>query len=353
MVFIMVVLGGVTRLTRSGLSMVDWKPQGFNMPQTTEEWEKEFDKYKQYPEFKMLNRDMTVDEFKSIWLMEWGHRTWGRLIGVAFAGPALYFAMRGRLPKTLLPRLSAMFALGGLQGLVGWWMVKSGLDEKTVEQFGTPRVSPYRLTAHLAMAFSVYSLLVWTGLDLLAKPIAAETITANAVAGLKRLRTPVAIAAGLIFTTAASGAFVAGNDAGHAYNDWPYMAERWIPEQIWFKELGIRNFFENTATVQFDHRMLAYSSLIAAGTVFAIARRGPGGFAGLPRAVAVPIKSMAHMAVVQVALGISTLMLYVPTHLAATHQAGAMVLWTTALWSLHALRRHSAAVAAKAARKLK
>ena len=148
MVFTMVVLGGATRLTRSGLSIVEWKPQGSWLPSTTEEWEEEFEKYKQYPEYKRMNKGMALDEFKFIYFMEWFHRMWGRAIGVAFAVPLAIFAARGMIPRPLWGRLGLAFGLGGLQGGVGWWMVKSGLEEPQTD-YSVPRVSPYRLTAHV------------------------------------------------------------------------------------------------------------------------------------------------------------------------------------------------------------
>lgn len=338
MVFTMVALGGATRLTRSGLSMVDWKPQGSALPSSDEEWSVEFEKYKQYPEYKKVNSKMGLEDFKFIYFMEWAHRMWGRLIGVGFAVPALYLGLRGRIPARLAPRLAAMFALGGAQGLIGWWMVKSGLEEPSKDS-AEPRVSPYRLATHLGMAFSVYSLLLWTGMDILARPV--KSLSPVATKAVLNLRTPAAVACGVIALTAASGAFVAGNDAGRAYNDWPFYAGRFVPEEIWDSDLGALNIFENTATVQFDHRNLAYTSAAAVGLVVFAATRGGGGLAVLPRAIRRPIHAMAGMLATQITLGVSTLIMYVPASLGTLHQAGALVLLSTSLWTLHAVRRHA------------
>ena len=249
MVFGMVVVGGTTRLTRSGLSMTDWRPQGRLPPMNTAEWEVEFEKYRDFPEFKRLNMSMTLDEFKSIYYWEWGHRMWGRAIGVCFAAPMVYFAARRQIPRHLYGRLGILFGMGGMQGAIGWWMVKSGLDHEHIfgikrSEHDTPRVSPYRLTTHLSMAFATYGLLLWTGLDLLrrsadARGGAAVEQTAAAEAkllanpelarALRRLRGTSKVATVALGVTILSGAFVAGNDAGRAYNDFPLMAGRWVP----------------------------------------------------------------------------------------------------------------------------
>ena len=198
-VFGMVVVGGITRLTRSGLSMVDWRPQGRRMPSTEEEWQLEFDKYKQFPEYQRLyaGTDMSVEDFKNIYFWEWFHRMWGRSIGLVFGLPLAYFSMRGQIPRSLMPTLGGLFLLGGGQGLVGWWMVKSGLDPKMVEEIegGIPRVSPYRLAAHLTCAFTIFSVLLYTGLGVL-QPRAATA--AKAWVGAPTLHARVLMLTGLV-----------------------------------------------------------------------------------------------------------------------------------------------------------
>jgi len=334
-VFGMVVLGGVTRLTRSGLSMVDWRPQGSLLPSTDEEWEQEFDKYKKFPEYQRLNKGMSLDEFKYIYFMEWFHRMWGRGLGIVFGLPFLYFLAKGRIQKLpgMTPKLFGLLALGGGQGLVGWWMVKSGLQEPT-DDWKEPRVSPYRLASHLTVALAVFTGLVWTGLTAL-NPHKLE----QPVVQVLRLRKVGVGVLGLVGITFVSGAFVAGNDAGHAYNDWPFFAGRTIPEEIWDKKFkpAYRNFFENTATVQFDHRNLAYTTLLSTLGLCVMARR-PSNWKILAPNVKTSFHIMAFVVTGQVLLGITTLMMFVPVSLGAAHQAGALTLWTAMLYSQHVLR---------------
>lgn len=337
MVFIMVVLGGVTRLTRSGLSIVEWRPEGEKLPQTEEEWAVEFQKYKAFPEYQRVNSRMSLEEFKPIYFMEWFHRMWGRAIGLAFGVPLIYFAATKSIPAGYGGRLGILLAIGSTQGAVGWWMVKSGLEHERFNEYKIPRVSPYRLATHLGFAWTIYSLLCWNGWDLIKQSL--PITGAQAQAALK-LRTPVALATAIIGTTVASGAFVAGNDAGHAYNDWPFFAGRVIPEQIWDKQLGYRNVFENTATVQFDHRMLAYTSLAGVGLVHAAAKRAGGlKAAAMPPGFKAGAIALGALVAAQATLGITTLMLYVPVSLGAAHQAGALALWTGALYTMHSVAR--------------
>ena len=216
----MVVVGGLTRLTVSGLSMVDWRPQGSLPPLSRREWEIEFEKYKSYPQYKRSERDMTLSEFKTIFYWEWGHRMLGRVTGLAFAGPLAYFAARKKIPRWLWPRLMVMLGLGGTQGLIGWWMVRSGLDEKLLDPHKVARVSPYRLSTHLTMAFTLYSMLTWSVMDLL-RPLPSLSLAVSAKAGplrhLNRLSMMAFGTGGLVLCTVVAGAFVAGNDAGRAY----------------------------------------------------------------------------------------------------------------------------------------
>lgn len=336
----MVTIGGVTRLTRSGLSMTDWKLQGSLPPMTRESWEIEFEKYKKFPEWQQ-RKSMTLEEFKFIYFWEYGHRMMGRFLGVAFVGPLLYFAARKRIPRTLYPRLGLLFGLGGTQGLIGWWMVKSGLnvDPKQSKEI---RVSPYRLATHLGFAFTTYSTLLWTGLDLLNSSNRAQSVAAklstDCLKRAKIIRQFAFVNAALVAGTVISGAFVAGNDAGRAFNTFPTMDGAWVPQEILDIKPIWRNFFENTATVQFDHRVLAMTTLTSIGAMYAYARANAGHWASLPRLTRVGIHAVAGMSVAQVGLGISTLLLYVPIPLAAVHQAGSLVLLTLITCCAHSLR---------------
>lgn len=497
-VFSMVVLGGVTRLTRSGLSMTDWKltgewgrgggwwwvfkecwghegvrmrsprrktcpwqrvgagpwrstirhalhPQspaprpnaappprpcpGERPPLTQADWEAEFSKYRASPEFRLAHSHMGVEDFKFIFWMEYAHRMWGRLLGLGFALPAAYFAVRGAINAPLAARLGLLFAMGGAQGLVGWWMVRSGLEVSaeparagargrrlarclatqssrllhqhpaevlrfygactslcTIQQlkkpcalhlFAThlkpalarshpltrtrhvaavapvapqepenkhavPRVSPYRLAAHLTSAFAIYATLVWTTLSL-ASPApalaAAAPAAAAAAAALRRRALPAAC---LIGVTAVSGAFVAGMDAGRAFNTFPLMSGQWVPDEYWSGLPPLRNAFENTAAVQLHHRALALTTLATVLALWAGARGAP-----LPAAARAWLGGLAAATAAQVTLGVTTLLTYVPAPLGAAHQAGAMVLFTAALGLLHSLRPAVASPIAK------
>ncbi|XP_060097873.1 cytochrome c oxidase assembly protein COX15 homolog isoform X2 [Heteronotia binoei] len=324
-----VVLGGITRLTESGLSMVDWHlVREMKPPQTQQEWEAEFQKYQQFPEFKILNHDMTLTEFKFIWYMEYSHRMWGRLVGLAYIIPAAYFWRKGYLNRSLKSRVLALCGLVCFQGLLGWYMVKSGLEEKT-DSHDIPRVSQYRLAAHLGSALVLYCASLWTGLSLLLpQHKLPETHQ------LLRLRRFTYGTAGLVFLTAISGAFVAGLDAGLVYNSFPKMGERWIPDDLLAFSPRLKNFFENPTTVQFDHRILGISSITAITGLYLLSRKIP-----LPQRTRMAMVSLLAVAYLQVGLGISTLLLYVPTPLAATHQSGSLILLSVALWLIHELRR--------------
>ncbi|KAF5181307.1 Heme a synthase [Thalictrum thalictroides] len=335
-VFSMVVLGGVTRLTRSGLSMTDWKFTGSLPPLSEEQWLMEFDKYKQSPEYKRVNKGMRMEDFKFIYWMEYAHRMWGRGLGIMFALPFSYFLHKGYITVRLGVRLSALFALGAGQGLIGWWMVKSGLEEPESE-YVQPRVSPYRLAAHLTSAFGIYCGLLWTGLSVvMPEPPAGSVVWIREAAKLKRLALPVGFLVGI---TAISGAFVAGNDAGHAYNTFPKMGDTWIPDDIFSMKPLLRNFFENTSTVQLDHRILATATLLSIGTLWCASRR-----LDLHPAVRSLVGSTMGMAALQVTLGISTLLSYVPVSLGSAHQAGALTLLTLVIFLNHSIRRPSASL---------
>jgi cytochrome c oxidase assembly protein subunit 15 len=321
LVFAMVILGGVTRLTGSGLSMVEWDPIfGFIPPMDQAEWERVFTLYQASPEYQKINVGMDLAGFKKIYWFEFWHRVLGRAIGTVFLLPFLYFLARGMLRRSLIPKLVAMFVLGGLQGLLGWYMVKSGLVDD-------PHVSQYRLTAHLMLAMFIYAYMFWVALGLLLTDRQASDGTATS-----GVRLSAGLLGLLVLVTVMSGGFVAGLKAGFVYNTFPLMDGRWIPEAMFLQEPLWRNFFENVATVQFDHRVLAILTFLGIGAFWLTARpriRTPQARAGMHLLLAA--------AVLQVALGISTLLLYVPVALAAIHQAGALLLFTAILFLNHRL----------------
>lgn len=321
MVFAMVVLGGLTRLTHSGLSMVEWRPlTGWLPPLGEAEWQRVFAEYRQFPEYREVNAGMTLGEFKGIFWLEFIHRLWGRAIGVAFAVPFLVFLALGWIERRMIPKLVLLFVLGGLQGVLGWFMVKSGLVDR-------PDVSQYRLVAHFALALVIYAALIWVALGLLAREPRPENVRS---AGLARL---AAVMTGLVFVTALSGGFVAGTDAGFAYNTFPTMDGQWIPDGLFAGDAPYLSPFEDITTIQFVHRILAITTLVGVLALSTAALRSP--LAGRARAAAV---LLAVAALGQVTLGVATLLLFVPVPLAAAHQAGAVALFTIVLWTLFELR---------------
>lgn len=317
MIFAMVVIGGITRLTESGLSITEWRPVTGAIPPLSEEaWQAEFARYRQIPQYQQINAGMTLAEFKAIFWWEFIHRLWGRLIGVVFALPLAWFWFTGRIRGRIARQLGGIFVLGAIQGAIGWWMVASGLADRV-------SVSPYRLATHLVLALVIYAWTLWAALDLLrgaARP-------SRAGAG------PLAFLA-LVFVTILSGAFVAGNRAGLTYNTFPLMDGRLIPEFYVDPALGswVQSIFEGIAAVQFNHRVLAISVVAAAIWLWSARRRSVP--AGLTRGAlaAVPI-----VAGIQLTLGILTLLLVVPIPLAAAHQAGAVLVLTAATIAAHAL----------------
>ncbi|KAF0700958.1 Aste57867_8528 [Aphanomyces stellatus] len=338
----MVAVGGATRLTRSGLSMVTWKPHGGLPPITAEEWATEFELYKQFPEYQQ-RQSMTVDDFKQIYFWEYSHRMLGRTVGLAFAGPLAYFAARGRIPKELYGRLGALFGLGALQGGIGWWMVRSGLEDRDLTDRKEVRVSPYRLATHLGMAFTTCGLLTWTALGVLAPPfneqfkLVQDTITPDGLKKITQVRKWLHRSATVLAVTIMSGAFVAGIDAGMAFNTFPKMDGQWIPDGIFDMEPIQRNFFENTPLVQFDHRVLALTTLAGITGAYALARN-PNVWWQLPAASKTALNLNMLAVAGQVGLGITTLLTCVPIPLAIAHQCGALVLMTSTVYSLHTLR---------------
>lgn len=320
-IFGMIVLGGVTRLTGSGLSMVQWAPiMGILPPLNQNEWQDSFLLYQQFPEYQLKNFHMSLADFKSIFWFEYSHRLLGRSIGMIFLLPFLFFLFRGKIEKALTPKLIAMFVLGGLQGLMGWYMVKSGL-------VNDPHVSQYRLTAHLGLAIVIYSYMLWVALDLLYPKINNNSKTPS----LARL---ALIVSTMTFITALSGGFVAGTHAGFAFNTFPLMDGRLIPVGLFDLSPVWHNFFENIVTVQFDHRVLATLLFLLILTFWFKA----GKLELEPLARTGRHLLLAALAL-QITLGISTLLLVVPVALAVAHQAGAIALLTASIFVSQQLHR--------------
>ena len=299
-------------------------------PKNQQEWEEEFAKYKQFPQYKYVaeQKEMTLSDFKFIYYMEWGHRMWGRLTGVVFLLPAAYFLKKGWISKALKPRMVAFAALLGFQGFLGWYMVKSGLEEQQATT-DVPRVSQYRLAAHLGSAFVLYTLFLWSGLN--------HFLPHNKIEFTSQMRKIRGMTHGikaLIFITALSGAFVAGLDAGLTYNSWPKMADRWIPSDMWVFEPKWKNLFENPTFVQFNHRHLAESTVLLIAGYWWMCRKAP-----LPPRARMAVNALLGMGILQATLGITTLLYYVPVSLAAYHQSGSLVLLSIAVWLSHELRR--------------
>ena len=319
LVFAMVVVGGATRLTHSGLSIVEWQPFiGTIPPLTDADWAAQFEKYKLTPEFRLRNHDMDVDGFKTIFWWEYFHRLLGRLIGVAYFLPLAWFWARGSLDRPLKWRLAGIFVLGGLQGAMGWYMVKSGLVDD-------PQVSQFRLTAHLGLALLIFAAMFWVAHGLL------RPAPSGAPAGLRRAGLAFA---GLVFAMALTGGLVAGIRAGFAYNTWPLMNGHWVPPEVLMIEPWWRNFGYNMAMVQFVHRMLALAVLAGAWLLAwrVHADRAAGAEARLAA------KALALATAAQVTLGIATLLMVVPVGLGTAHQGGAVVVLACALWLARALR---------------
>lgn len=321
LVFTMVVVGGVTRLTHSGLSIVEWQPiLGALPPMNEAQWLATFDQYKLTPEYRKVNHGMSVAAFKSIFWWEYFHRLLGRMIGFVFLLPLLWFWWLRQIDRPLALKLAGIFVLGGLQGAMGWYMVKSGLVDD-------PRVSQYRLTAHLSIALALYAAMLWTALGLLYPGAGAAVARQAPLRRLSRIITAV------IAYTVVSGGFVAGIRAGFAYNTFPLMNGHLVPPEIFMLEPWHLNFFNNMATVQFDHRLGAWLLALLVPWFSLKARR---------EALAPRTRFTGHlllgMLVLQLALGIATLLLLVPIPLAAAHQGSAVLLLTAALLANHSLR---------------
>lgn len=311
-VFLMALIGAITRLTESGLSMVEWKPLiGVLPPLSDTEWARVFGLYQESPEYRVMHAGMDLAEFKNIFFWEWLHRTWGHLIGAAFLLPFLYFFFTRQIPKTLLPRLLFIFALGGLQGFIGWYMVASGLVDR-------PSVSHYRLALHLGMAFLIYAATLWT-IFMLRVP--RPTIAPVKLRKLGWMLLPLPL------LTMVWGAFTAGLKAGYAYNTFPLMNGTLVPAEAWSLSPFWLNLLANSAAVQFTHRWLAIATAFA---IFAFAAR----LERTDRKVAIWLGAAV---LVQVLLGISTLLTGVNIALAAAHQAGALTVLSLFLLALYRL----------------
>jgi len=321
MVFVMVVLGGVTRLTHSGLSMVEWRPlTGWLPPMSDVVWEDIFAKYREFPEYRENNYGMTLTEFKGIFWLEFLHRLWGRVIGLAFFLPFVFFLLKGQIRGRLVGHMIALFVLGGLQGGLGWFMVKSGLVDR-------PDVSQYRLAAHLCLALVIYGYLIWVALALNKETEANNLPSWAGKIGL--------CLTALIFVTAFSGALVAGLDAGLVYNTFPLMDGELIPGGLLSMDPWYLNFFESIMTVQFTHRLMAITTFLAVGISWVLVSKRD-----LSTRQKGPINYLLAMVFIQAGLGIATLLMAVPVTLGALHQAGAVILLGLSVWTAYSLRNN-------------
>ena len=312
-IFSMIVVGGVTRLTESGLSMVDWHPiMGVIPPLNEAEWQKTFDKYKAFPQYRKVNSQMDLEGFKSIFYWEYGHRLLGRMIGVIFFVPLVVFWWLGKIEPRMKPRLVVALLLGGSQGLLGWYMVKSGL-------INMPRVSHYRLAAHLMLALFIFSYLFWLILDLLRTP--RQHVPPY-------LRKIAYLLTGIVVIQIMYGAFTAGMRAGYGYNTWPKMYDKWIADAVFSIHPWWINLVDSAATVQFIHRWLAALFLVLAAVAWLLSRRFGGRVKWATTAVFGAV-------LIQFTLGVLTLVNTIPIGLASMHQAWACVVLLTVVHLLY------------------
>ena len=320
MILVMIVLGGITRLSGSGLSIMEWAPLSGTLPPLNEaDWQRLYHLYQRIPQYTLVHQGFGLAGFKQIFWLEWVHRLWGRLIGVAFLAPFIWFWITGRLERRLLPWLASLFVLGGLQGLVGWIMVTSGFQPETTS------VSEYRLVIHLVLALALYCAILMTGLTALRRPPPEQR-----VAGLHALAWTCAVLTGV---TIIAGGLVAGTHAGFAYNTFPLMEGRLVPAGYARLAPFPRNLTDNIAAVQFDHRLLATLTALTASAVVVVGlARRPSGY------VRLTLIALAATVILQYGLGVATLLLVVPVALAAIHQANAALLLTSALLVLDATR---------------
>ena len=359
----MVTLGGLTRLTGSGLSITQWQPvTGIVPPMSDHAWQAEFEKYRQIPQYRLENRGMNLAAFQFIYWWEWTHRLLGRLLGIVFLLPFIFFAATGAIARSRWPRMALLFGLGGLQGFVGWWMVESGLETRV-------SVSQYRLAIHLGVAIVLFGALLWTALEYLRTvpmrdfppptnfphPQAGEVPSAARRRGHARMSDspPPALRAtspasgggkilrrlgfgfvALVFVQMLLGALVAGLHGGLIYNTWPSMDGRLFPEGAFASHPWWINFFENAGLAQFDHRIAAYFVVAGAAAMWFVVRR-----CGLGVAMRASTNALLAVVVIQVALGIATLINQAPLALAALHQATGVALFAAALWSAFEVSR--------------
>ena len=322
LVFAMVVVGGATRLTGSGLSITEWQPILGVVPPTNEAaWQDAFEKYRQIPEYSQINPGMSLEGFKAIYWWEWTHRLLGRLIGVAFFIPFVVFLARGGIPRAAIARIAALFALGAAQGALGWFMVKSGLADRV-------DVSQYRLAAHLALAVAIAGYAFWLALSM-REPTQTERKGLAETTPLP-VKLGAAFLAGLVYVQIISGGFVAGLKAGHASNTWPLMGGEIIPPGLDALSPWYVNLFENPLTAQFAHRLLAYAIAILAAAFAVYVWR-----VEQARALRLPILATIAAVLLQTALGIATIVYGVPVAVALAHQANAILILALALWALH------------------
>jgi cytochrome c oxidase assembly protein subunit 15 len=318
----MVVVGGATRLTGSGLSITEWQPiLGVVPPVSEAAWQDAFEKYRHIPEYSLINRGMSLDGFKAIYWWEWTHRLLGRLIGVAFFIPFAIFVARGSIPRAFIPRIAALFVLGGAQGALGWFMVKSGLADRV-------DVSQYRLAAHLALAVAIAGCAFWLALSIGGSAKAQEKSSDEKTSLLVKLG--AVILASLVYVQIIAGAFVAGLKAGQASNTWPLMNGEIIPPGLDAFSPWYVNLFENPLTAQFAHRAVAYAIAIfvAAFLVFIWNTERA-------RALRLPILTITAAVLIQIALGVATIVYSVPLVIALAHQANAIFVFALSLWALH------------------
>ena len=335
------------------LSITEWRPLTGTLPPLTEvAWDMEFLKYRKSPEFQKLNPNMTMNEFQKIYWMEYVHRLWGRFVGLSFVIPTIYFVVRRRVSHPIARNLGLINALIAIQGFVGWWMVKSGLKDDLFATGAHPRVSQYRLATHLGLAFATFSAMLWNGLAILReRHLVIDSQPNRAQKFLDRLSSPelrpvrvaAAILTALVGVTVLSGALVAGLDAGLIYNEFPHMGEGLTPPKselfsLFYSrqprphsDLWWRNMLENPSLVQLDHRIMATTTFTAVNALFFYTRLSPTVVTALPAGAKRALLGMLGMVWLQATLGLTTLLYFVPTTLAAMHQAGSLVLLTTTI----------------------
>jgi len=318
-----VTVGGLTRLTGSGLSITEWHPvTGVVPPLSDQAWQAEFTKYQRIPQYQLENRGMSLGDFKAIYWWEWSHRLLGRLLGFVFFVPFLFFAYTGAIPRAGLPRMVVLLALGGLQGFVGWWMVESGLETRV-------SVSPYRLAIHLGVAIILLGAILWTAFEYLRAGYLSSPVN-----GGRKLTGTAFLLVALVYLQMLLGALVAGLHAGLIYNTWPSMDGRVFPETPFFSSPWWINFFENPGLAQFDHRIGAYLIAFAVIALWIAGRRVK--LPGLARASS---NTLLAVMLLQIVLGIVTLVNQVPVALAALHQATAVALFASAVWHAYEVSR--------------